>query len=496
MRSSSIFIEGLNPRRRAYIFGAAAACAAAAGVLAQDLTAYFCVAIPGLFPLLIWLRAGAPGIPALPAISGLFVLYYAAPLLRQDIAAYGSQNLIAAAATVGSFLIAASFACMPFLRRRGRQAPMSAQSFVSNDQIVIVVFVGLACGIVYNLALISGNLAWMGAFASLLRPVVFTLSSVACYLLGCARASGALVGQRWTAALLSLAVLVLLSLGNFFLISAIMNVLAAVFGYVITAKRIPWILLGLAFAVVSILHAGKYEMRRTYWTPQSQSLQESSVFQIPGMMVDWFTKGIAAIGSSSDREPDILERASLLHMVLLVQRTTPGVIPHLEGETYALLPAMVVPRFLEPDKPVSQAGLNLLSVRYGLQTVESTLNTTIGWGLVAEAYANFGFAGVISVGALFGAFCGFVMRLSTGAAPLSLPMFFAIATTLTLFNVEMDFSYLVVTLTQTMAAVLVLATLPHLLPGRRRQARARASLELGAMDARYATRMAPDEPRA
>jgi hypothetical protein len=154
-----------------------------------------------------------------------------------------------------------------------------------------------------------------------------------------------------------------------------------------------------------------------------------------------------------------------------VRRATPNYIPYLEGGTYALLPAMVVPRFLEPGKIESQAGLNLLSVRYGLQYVDSTSATTIGWGLVAEAYANFGSDGVIVVGLLFGAISGFLMRLSTGAAPLSLPMFVTIAATLTLFNVEMDFSYLVVTLAQTMAAVLVLAALPHLLRGRRRQLR-------------------------
>jgi hypothetical protein len=111
--------------------------------------------------------------------------------------------------------------------------------------------------------------------------------------------------------------------------------------------------------------------------------------------------------------------------------------------------------------------LNLLSIRYGLQTVETTARTTIGWGLVSEAYANFGYWAVIVIGALFGAICGALMRLSVGAPPSSLPMFITIAATLVLLNVEADLSYLLTTLAQTLAAILIVAALPFLLRRRR-----------------------------
>jgi len=247
-----------------------------------------------------------------------------------------------------------------------------------------------------------------------------------------------------------------------------MSGLAVVLGYVVTAKRIPWVGLGIAFAVVSILHAGKFEVRQRYWSAHTQTMQQSSVFQVPAMMADWFTAGVGALASGDSHSSSVLERASLLHMLLLVQRTTPDLIPYLEGKTYALLPAMLIPRFLDPEKLESQAGLNLLSVRYGLQPVEATANTTIGWGMVAEAYANFGYLAVVLVGVLFRALCGFLMGLSVGAAPLSLPMLITIAATLTMFNVEMDLSYLTITLAQTFAALLISAALPKLLRGRRR----------------------------
>ena len=75
---------------------------------------------------------------------------------------------------------------------------------------------------------------------------------------------------------------------------------------------------------------------------------------------------------------------------------------------------------------------------------------------------------MIVIGALFGAICGALMRLSVRAPPNSLPMFLTIAATLVLLNVEADLSYLLTTLAQTLAALLILAALAYLLRGRRR----------------------------
>ena len=468
MSSASLLFRELSPARRAYILGATAACMIVAGIFAEDAMAYFCIAIPILMPLVLWLQAGAPGIPVLPAISGLFFVYYAIPLLRGNIAAYGSDALVSAGITIGAFLLAASLASWPFLAAARRSPGTPAGNLVSDAQIVGLIFAGLGGGIAFHLATISGTVGALGS-VGLVRSVVLTLSSVACYLLGCARASRVLVGPKWLAAAGCLCALIVLSLSNLLLVGGVMNGLAAVFGYVVTRRRVPWIGLGTAFVLLSILHAGKFEMRDRYWMPHTQSLQQSSVYQIPGMLADWFTAGVEALRSDR-KQSDVLERASLLQMLLLVERATPSYIPYLEGETYAMLPSMLVPRFVDADKPQSQAVLNLLSLRYGLQQVGSTEATTIGWGLIAEAYANYGDPAVIAVGLLFGALCGALMLLSSGAAPLSARMLVTIAATLTLLNPELDLSYLLTTLAQTTAAILLLAAIPKLL-GRRRRSR-------------------------
>ena len=63
---------------------------------------------------------------------------------------------------------------------------------------------------------------------------------------------------------------------------------------------------------------------------------------------------------------------------------------------------MLVPRFINPEKQVSQYGMSLLNIRYGLQTQEETQKTAIGWGLLTESFANFGYLGVIGVGFCWG----------------------------------------------------------------------------------------------
>jgi hypothetical protein len=464
-----------------------ALCLLAASPFAVDPIAYMCITIPVLVAPFLWVSSGAFGIPVLPVISVLSYLYYAMPLLSGNtLAVYRPEDLVWAALSVGLFLTAASLAAWPFLGEgRGRkklptiQAPgktrliktRSVNNLATNDELYRLIFIGLAAGILYYLALASGVASSLGTTIGVVRSVAVTLTSLACYLTGFARGAGFLTGQRWFAALAGFLLVTALSMSSLFLVGGAVNIAAALLGYVLAAKRIPWIMLGMVFAILSILNAGKLNIRNEYWMRDNQSLKNSSIMQLPGMMVDWFAAGIGgtvskALGSRQPESTTLLERTSLLHMVLAVQEATPSIIPYLEGGTYALLPSMLVPRFLEPDKTESQAGLNLLSVRYGRQRAEDTYKTTLGWGMVAEAYANYGNPAVIIVGVLFGAFCGMLMRLSATAAPLSLAMLIAIASTLALCNLELDVSSLVVSTLQTYGGILLFSALPRVVKRR------------------------------
>jgi hypothetical protein len=470
MSRSRLLTQSLDASRIAYIVGAAAACVLVLGIFAEDPIAYLMVAIPTLLPLFLWLRAGAYGVPVLPAASALFFGYYAVPLLRSNILVYEPDQLLWGAATVGSFLIAASLAFWLFLSPYRRRSDHVSRNFASDAQTVRLVFLGIGGGILFHLAALSNILGLLGPSSSVFRSIALTFASVGCYLLGHARARGILTGRLWILAVAALTILGLLSASSLIVVGAAMYSLAALLGYVVTARRIPWFALTIAFSLLTIFHAGKAEMRNKYWSRNTQAVEESSILQIPALSAEWVAAGFGAI-VSGETKTDVFERVSLLHMLLFVQQLTPNVIPYLDGETYALLPSMLVPRFLDPDKTESQAGMIFLSVRYGLQPIEATSSTTIAWGLIAEAYANFGYLGAIAIGAIFGALCGALTRLSAGAAPNSVSMFVTIAATTVLLDLDADFSSLAATLEQSVIAILILAAIPSLLKGRPRVAR-------------------------
>jgi hypothetical protein len=476
--------RAVSIRQTASLLCVIAVCLLAASPFTIDPIAYMCVTIPVLLAPFLWVSSGAFGIPVLPVISALSYVYYAMPLLAgSTLVVYRPEDLVWAALSVGLFLTTAALAAWPFLGAgRGRnklpptiRAPGAAQlirtrslsDLASNDELHRLIFIGLVAGNLYYLLQAFGTAGYLGTFIGVFRSVTVTLGSLACYLTGYARGAGLLTGQRWAAALAGFLLLTVLSMSGLFLVSGAVNIAAAVLGYVLAAKRIPWITLGLTFAILSILNAGKADIRSEYWARDSQSLRDTSILQVPGMIVDWFAAGISApVSRRADLSPSLLERTSLLHMVLAVQEATPRIIPYLDGGTYALLPSMLVPRFLEPDKMQSQAGLNLLSVRYGRQRAEDTYKTTLGWGMVAEAYANYGNPAVVAVGVIFGALCGFLMRLSATAAPLSLAMLMAIASTLALCNLEFDVSSLAVSMLQTSGGILLFAALPRVVKRR------------------------------
>lgn len=479
-----------DPRRFGLLLRVVAVCLLIAAFFAQDPITYLCVAIPVLVLPVMWVNSGAFGIPVLPVLSALYYLYYAMPLLHGNtLAIYKTDELVWAALSVGLFLLAAAAASWPFLgpaRQAKSSAPTgtsryaralrtrSLRNLASNEEMYRLIFSGLAAGIFFYGLTVSGRAGFLGTYVGAVRAVALPMASVACYLTGFARGSGLLTGGRWIAALAGVVALIVLSISNLLLVAGAVNLAGLMLGYVLAAKRIPWLTIGFALALVVVLNAGKYSARNQYWAPESQSVQNASILRLPLMMINWFTAGLDAFvfggESTIQKEPSLLERTSLLHMVLAVQEATPKFIPYLRGETYAMLPAMLVPRFLEPDKLESQAALNLMSVRYGRESEDQAGKTTIGWGLVAEAYANFGTLGVIAAGLLFGALCGALMRLSTTAAAASLAMLVTISSALTLCNVELDFSSLILTLLQTIAGILAFAALPKLVRRRSKPA--------------------------
>ena len=123
---------------------------------------------------------------------------------------------------------------------------------------------------------------------------------------------------------------------------------------------------------------------------------------------------------SGGERQSLLERSSLIHLLLMVQDKSPEQIPFLKGKTYEIIPELLVPRIFNPNKIRSHEGTYRLNIHYGRQTREATNTTTIGWGLLNESYANYGWLGSITLGVILGTLYGWVTRLSINMPILSL----------------------------------------------------------------------------
>jgi hypothetical protein len=107
-------------------------------------------------------------------------------------------------------------------------------------------------------------------------------------------------------------------------------------------------------------------------------------------------------------------------MLLLVQKKAGIDVPYLNGASYAPIPRLLIPRFIDDQKGISHAGNVMLTVNYGVQTIEQTAGTSIFWGLVPEAYANFGYLGMAGLAVVLASFYGWITNLSVGVPMTSL----------------------------------------------------------------------------
>ena len=444
----------------------------------SELATYLMVVVAALVPTVLWFRRGRVGVPVLPAVAAMHILYYAVPLVRgrADLDAYSSADRFLAAGTVSLYLLVATLAGHLMLRHVQGQATRQIDA-ISGSQMKALVFLGLGFGVGYLGALNVGLLWWLGAFFGLTRSVALTALVVACYFLGVARGRGVLRGRGWFFASSAMALAILISWSSLFLIYGLTFLLAAGVGYVTTRGRIPWLVIGVAALLVSILHAGKEEIRSRYWQQDLSEATKISLLGMPRLALEWFEAGVKNLGSIREGRSAI-DRASLLQILLRVQYLTPAYIDYLRGETYVLLPGMLIPRFLDPDKTRSQAGMDLLNIRYGILTAEGAEKTAVGWGLIGEAYANFGLWGVGGIGLLVGLLSGALARWSSLGSAVSVSTLLAVAMMVGLINLEQDLSGLVTSLAQSTAAVLVFVSVLRFLPQRQRTRSRQLSLAI------------------
>ena len=184
--------------------------------------------------------------------------------------------------------------------------------------------------------------------------------------------------------------------------------------YLVLWRRMPWRWVAALAMLIVLLQPAKLLYRQIAW----EGGERRSAQGVGVTMSRWGTAVSESWGGdvSSFRNLEVLAwRLNELSTIAATFELTPRVIPFDRGRMWRHIPAAPLPRFLYPDKPMYTRVFNdRFNVTFGLQTKEGARYTTQAFPLAADGYWNFGWAGVVFVGAFIGLLIGmFTTGIST-----------------------------------------------------------------------------------
>jgi hypothetical protein len=425
--------------------------------LYQGLIIFALAFVPGL----LWAKSGGSRFPIFEPIMLLCANAYAIPLLNghEQLITYSSEVITQAGWAVIVYQLVAITIYQTTRGQPGSSRFWTEQILEQKVEKFIVYGLFLSTGYIA----ISNFTDWIPReLESILRAVFFGVGILCTFITTQRWGRGELTQSEKTVVIFTLGPQLIIQTVSLYLIATVSLLGIALLGFLSGGKRVPWVFMLSAFAVLAVMHNGKSKMRAKYWEGK---MPAPTIAELPAYYSEWFTYGLAAPDENNTGERDVstgrklLERTSLMHILCLVVDNSPSRQPFLYGETYGYVLPQLIPRFFWPGKPKANVGTHRLGVYYGLQDEESTATTTIAFGMLAEAYANFGLLG----GALLGIFWGVVLKklqlLSMHSPMFSLAGLMMILITAWSFSSESTMAVWVSSLYQALIVVLGLPML-------------------------------------
>lgn len=195
-----------------------------------------------------------------------------------------------------------------------------------------------------------------------------------------------------------------LASGSMGSVVAIFIVVAAL--YLQTRRKVPKVALAALAVYVLFFQVGKGGFRERYWTNQASG-------DTVQRLTDWVGFSLRAWGFFYDHPTaenfqilvsQSFSRLSLLPMAAAVVERTPNPVPYQNGKLYSYMLITLVPRFIWPEKPSFNEANQFFQVAYGLTRLRDLGNASIAVGIMAEAFINFGWTGVVAIMFLMGVF--------------------------------------------------------------------------------------------
>jgi hypothetical protein len=451
-----------------------------AGVVAVALLVFYAISSPSftgflcatlvsaaaLLPTMLWLNGYVKGIPCFPLFAGLHIFYFGTPfaIFHPAVETYSDTEKLTAATTVVIYLLLATAVWALVGRRRGSPGKtcLALDPKSNVRRYLLLLFVGT----LFNINSVWGAVDIPGEIVALMRPFLLGLSVISIFLMS--YNFGAKTLTSWQKAIF-LALFVSFSLTQaigLLLISMYTCLASGLAGYWLSSRRIPKLALAIVCLLLVVMQAGKYEMRRVYLEDGYFTLSPTQYGKFFG---NWLSYGVDSLVGKSDggnlgslpgdtENIGLLTRASLAHMLLLVQTSTPAPIPYFGGESYVGIPELLLPRFLFPDKGTIFEPMLRLSAHFGVLAIDAD-NVSIAWGLLPEAYGNFGYGGALGLAVVIGIFFGLFARVSTDYSVFSVRSIASIMLLTCIFGFESHAAAAVSTIFQSMVAVVVASIL-------------------------------------
>ncbi len=477
--------EGLRRNLRGHLAAVALVLAAESAVLwftqSPGMLAYALIALGTWIALAVWSGRGI-GLPMLPVFVLQHFATFALPIIvdHEVLRTYAPEVLTRAGVEVLVFSLSLTLSWRIFMATLvpGSAYSHALQGFQKDDlpRLSQLGFMLVAASTAFQLiqatelnSLIYSALP-LGSY-----PIVNAVSSgvgtCGFFLISMLVGPGDLAPERQALFWLLLAVNCLMIAAGFLLSAAAITVGAVFIGLLWSTGRIPWKFLIVIMLLFGYFNLGKFVMRERYWQAEEGAARaQLPLGRLPAVYLEWTQASWDIITGTAD--PDAAQRQkksadstksgqslldrinNLQNLLYVIDAMDNGHMTPLHGETYALIPPLLVPRIFWNDKPRAHEGQVILNVHFGRQDLTSTYETYIAWGLLAEAYGNFGaLSGPIILGVFLGWLCAWLEIFTVRKLVLSLEGFICFTVFLCVIN-----SY------EMVASVLVTSTFQAIIP--------------------------------
>lgn len=410
-----------------------------------------------MYPVYLWCAGKVRGMPVFPFFTLTYLWTFCLPLLTENpnVLKYSPDQHLYAGLTTAIFLISGTLVWMQLVKSSSAVTkPYRALKTETAETFFIAV---VGAGALLNMYVIGGWTGIPDKLFTIVRGIILGLSFLGIFVLAYRCGEGSIPRQKARLFTIFLGLNILSAAASLILKTALTLFLLSVIAFVIGGRKLPLIPLMIGLVLLLPLHYGKHEMRHKYWS----STHYIQPWEYPAWFQEWSGYAMANINpkpkryEKKEKKESFVERSSVIHMLMMAQEKIPAQYTYVGGSTYAIIPLLFVPRALMPNKIRSHEGTHMLNIHIHRQTYQDTLRTTIAWGLLPEAYANFGLIGCAGIGAALGAFYGLVTRLAIGTPAFSArTMFCVLVLSLALASTEWTAGVYAATLFQSSVPIL------------------------------------------